>query len=111
MTEDNVVKFPGDYFAEIEPEKVLRAAIAENLKTVILIGEEQSGKPYLASSLGNLVDMNWMVDLAKADLVERGRAIDNEIVLETAKAGIVIDWPKKMKKKKKPTKKPRPKRK
>lgn len=49
----------------VPPEKILQAALAANLKEVVIIGETQSGTIALYGSTGEAAQINWYLDCAK----------------------------------------------
>jgi hypothetical protein len=71
---ETVVPFTGPTRLDIPPERVLQGALDGNLEGVVVIGLEQDGGLYFASSYGRIEVTNWLLDLAKADLVRRWNA-------------------------------------
>ncbi len=59
--QDTVVPFTGLTKLDIPVDKILEGAKEANLKTVIVIGEDQNGESFLASSSGDLALMYWML--------------------------------------------------
>lgn len=75
MDEDNeVIQFTGliklDSDIEIEVVDVLEGALKENLKTAIVIGEEEDGTLYIASSEGRLSKIYWLLALAQKEVLD-----------------------------------------
>jgi len=52
-------------FGPITPEKVLKAAIASNLKEVVVVGETPDETVYLAASTGEPRNIMWFLSAAK----------------------------------------------
>jgi len=73
---DNVIPFPGVTRHDIPAKLILQAAIKANVSSCIIMGELEDGEPYLASSIGSLPEINWLIDGAK-DMV-REMAIEDE---------------------------------
>lgn len=71
---DKVLPFTGATKLDIPPERVLKGALDGNLESVVVIGFEKDDRLYFASSYGRIELTNWLLDLAKADLVERWKA-------------------------------------
>lgn len=49
----------------VPPEKILQAALAANLKEVVVIGETAEGTVTLYGSTGEAAEINWLLDCAK----------------------------------------------
>ena len=45
---------------------------AKHLETVLVIGYEPNGELYLASSTGDAMALNYMVDVAKQEILKQG---------------------------------------
>lgn len=69
MTAD-IIGFPGDTTLDIDPDQVLRAAVGRYPKGVLLLGWNADGELCYASSIADVREMNWMLDLAKRDILE-----------------------------------------
>jgi hypothetical protein len=71
---DNVVDFDGQIQLnadiDIPIEKVLEGAKNASLKTLLIIGEEEDGSLYFASSLGKLADIYWMLALVQKEVLD-----------------------------------------
>lgn len=52
----------------VSPEKVIKAALAADLETVLIIGYEKDGKFYFAGSISDVPDTNFILDEAKQEL-------------------------------------------
>lgn len=66
--EDNVVDFPGSTTLDLDPDDVLRSALAK-LDGVVILGVDKDGDYYFASSLGNTREVLWMVEQFKRFLL------------------------------------------
>lgn len=60
-----VIELDGTTFGPVTPEKILKAALAADLKEVIVIGETKSGTIALYGSTGEAAQINWYLDCAK----------------------------------------------
>lgn len=67
----NVVPFTGNTRLDADPDMVLEAALLANLEAAIVIGW-QDGKLYFASSIADGPEANWMLDMAKHQLMKAG---------------------------------------
>jgi hypothetical protein len=68
----NVVRMhPPVYYGDLPVGKVLDAALSaeETFEHVLVVGLNKDGSTYFASSTGEAPLANWMLDLAKADLM------------------------------------------
>lgn len=66
---DNVVDFGGITTLDIDPERVLKAAIGQ-LESVIIIGITKDGEEYFASSVANGPSVLWDLERAKLKLLQ-----------------------------------------
>lgn len=71
MTAD-IIEFHGETRLDIAPEKVLSAAIEAELESVIVIGRDKDGNLYLAASGGDVFETNWLLDIAKQEILKMG---------------------------------------
>lgn len=55
---------------DIPTERVLRGALAENLKSAVVIGWTEDGEFYFSSSVSNGPSIVWDLELAKKKLLE-----------------------------------------
>jgi len=62
---DNVVQFPGITILPIEPDKVLDGAKAANLEYVLVIGKNENGEEYFASSDADVSIAFYWIELFK----------------------------------------------
>lgn len=60
---------------EIQPEKVLNAALSGNLKDCVVVGTKQDGSVYFAMSTSDAAEVNWLLDCAKY-LLMNGMQVD-----------------------------------
>ena len=56
------IQFPGATMLDIEPRKVLEAALAANLASVVLVGKQDDGTLYIAASMSDAGEMLWLTD-------------------------------------------------
>ena len=75
---DNVVEFPGQTFADLEPEKILAGAIEADLENVVVIGRDRAGNHYMASSSGRCPDILWLLKIAEARVLAEGLEEDGQ---------------------------------
>ncbi|MBV5327094.1 MAG: hypothetical protein JZU65_05565 [Chlorobium sp.] len=54
---------------DIPSERVLRAALDRNLQGVVILGKEQDGNYYFASSISNGGEVLWMWEKLKGQLL------------------------------------------
>lgn len=66
---DNVVDIGCVTTLDIDPNKVLKGA-EDQLESGIVVGWDRDGELYFASSIGNERDVLWMLEMAKARLLE-----------------------------------------
>lgn len=66
---DNVVVFHGVTTLDIPPERVLNAALKDDLASVLVIGREKSGAIYIAASDNDITLANMLLDVAKRRLL------------------------------------------
>ena len=60
----NIITLPGvdpdDTFGEVPPDNVLKGALNENLREVVVIGTDSNGEPFLAISGGMVRALHLM---------------------------------------------------
>lgn len=66
---DNVVQLDCQTTQDIDADQVLSSALEESLEDVVVLGHDKDGQIYLSSSLGNIAEVNLMLDLAKAEIL------------------------------------------
>jgi len=64
----NIVEFTGMSYKDIEPDKVLKSALNE-LNSVIVIGQDKCGEPYVATSSADVRDLLLEIEIFKASLL------------------------------------------
>lgn len=69
MTDDNVAYPSFQTIHDLPPERILNAALGENLTVVTIIGENADGD-YYASSTGDLQMILWQLEQFKKKLLE-----------------------------------------
>lgn len=47
---------------DIDPMKVIRGAEAANMQTVVIMGYDESGEEYFASSIANRANVLWLTE-------------------------------------------------
>lgn len=57
---DNVIVFTGETTLDIDPDRILQAAIGK-LERVTIIGADKDGNEYHATSSGNITVRTWDV--------------------------------------------------
>jgi hypothetical protein len=65
-----VVEFNGETTADLDPNKVLEAAIEANLQEAIVIGTTQDGELYLSLSISYVPDIIWLLMSAQKMLMD-----------------------------------------
>lgn len=64
-----VIDFPGSTTLDTSPERVLSAAIAHDLESVVIVGKRKDGEPYYAGSTSDMPAVLYMIELFKRDVV------------------------------------------
>jgi len=54
---------------DLPPERVLNGAIEADLSEVVIIGRDQEGNEYFASSIADGADVIWLADRMKLKLL------------------------------------------
>lgn len=70
MSESNIIQFNNIVSAEIPCEKVLQGAIAANLDAVLVIGWDENGEMYSASSMGDVGELLLLIEKYKKELLD-----------------------------------------
>lgn len=70
----NVIEFTAETFADIDPDDVLDGAKGQ-LTEVLVIGRDNEGQLYLASSIADAGDQLLLLELLKRELVERATGL------------------------------------
>jgi len=65
----NIIEFGGMTTLDLPPDKVLTSAVGE-LNGCLVIGYDQKGGFYFASSYGDDRQILWMIEQAKKQLLE-----------------------------------------
>lgn len=65
----NVIEFSGETTLDIDPDRVITSA-AGKLKEVTIIGYDNDGELYFASSQGDAGNVLWHLEKAKQALLE-----------------------------------------
>ena len=73
MSDDtsNVVAFTGQTTVDEPPEQALEKAKSWGLTRVVIVGEDEDGNLKWGMSFGDAATINWLLDLAKYDLIHR----------------------------------------
>ena len=72
MSEDNVVELDMVTRLDIPVERVLNGAMKADLNNVFVVGWDQDGDLYTASSIADGAELLWMLELAKKRLLAIG---------------------------------------
>lgn len=64
-----IIDFPGITRLDLDPNRVLASALGQ-LKSVVVLGYDQDGDFYIATSYADGGDMLWDLELAKKKLLE-----------------------------------------
>lgn len=56
---------------ELDPDRILSAALSKNLKRVVVLGVLEDGTEYLAMSSNDLACVNWDLDRAKHSIMKK----------------------------------------
>ena len=65
----DVVIFDGETRKDLPPNVILNAALNASLKNAVVIGEQEDGSIYFAMSISDSPTINWLLDLAKATVI------------------------------------------
>ena len=77
MSKDNVVNFPGVTRLKIDPDKVLNTAVG-NLESVVVVGYDKTGMEYFAASDPSGPEVLWLLERAKAGLINIAGAMTED---------------------------------
>lgn len=66
---DNVHTLSVETRLPLDPARVLNAALAANLERVVVVGIDEHGEEYAASSLPSAADVVWLLERAKLNLL------------------------------------------
>lgn len=65
----DVVPLGGITKLDLPPERVLNAALEADLSEVIIMGRDQEGNEYFASSIADGADVVWLAERMKIQLI------------------------------------------
>ncbi|MBT6049346.1 MAG: hypothetical protein HOG49_21330 [Candidatus Scalindua sp.] len=65
---ENIVSFTGKTRHDIPADKILERAIGK-LDRVVIMGYDRDGEEYLAASMGDRTEVNWIIDRLKYLLI------------------------------------------
>lgn len=65
-----ILQLDCDFYGDLNPEEVLKAAQSTEFKSVMVIGIEPDGSYYIGSSLGNVGDCLSQLKICERRLVE-----------------------------------------
>lgn len=68
---DNIIHFTGETRLDLPPERVLAAAKADDLDTVLIIGKCKDGTLWLGSSTTDAGELFLLMERTKADFLTR----------------------------------------
>lgn len=71
-TKDNIVEWQGITTLDIPPTRILAKAAGAKLKTCVVVGYDEDGEFYFASSVADGGTVVWMMEVAKKRLLEVG---------------------------------------
>lgn len=69
---DNVVDFPGITTLDMAPERILEVARKANLSDVVILGYDQAGDEWFASSVADGAEVLWLLERLKLQLLRLG---------------------------------------
>lgn len=61
----DIIKFPGVTKLDIPVDTVLNKALESNLKSTVVLGWEQDGEGYYASSIAEGAEILWLLESMK----------------------------------------------
>ena len=65
----DVVEFGGITKLDIPPERILNGALESNLQSAVVIGFDEDGEFYFASSQADGGEVLWLLELARIGLM------------------------------------------
>lgn len=68
MSEDNVTQLKTYTTRELDPDKILQAALGE-VNPVLIIGDDKDGSLYIASSAGEKAEILYLLERARLHLL------------------------------------------
>lgn len=71
----NVIVLPVVTSLDVPAERILQGALDDDLEHAIVIGRNQDGTIYFASSLADGAEVNWLLDHAKLALFQAAKVI------------------------------------
>lgn len=66
---DNVVNFPGITTLDMDPERILEGARKANLSDIVILGYDQAGDEWFASSVADGAQVLWLLERLKLQLL------------------------------------------
>ncbi len=66
----NIVNFPGATTVPVPAKTILDAALAADLKIVLVVGADQDGNLWTSSNRSETAELNLCLDFAKRKLLE-----------------------------------------
>lgn len=76
---ENVLPFTGATTVPEPPEQILEKAKAWNMRRCIVVGEDENGELVWGGSFSEADGINWLLDLAKYDLIHTKSYINKNI--------------------------------
>lgn len=70
--DDNIVYLDVETTLDIPPQNVIDGASKAELETVVVVGVQEDGSLYLASSTGHNGEIMWLFECAKHQLMMQG---------------------------------------
>lgn len=70
MSNDNVVEWQGVTTLDMPPTRILAKAAGAKLKECVVVGVDEDGQAYFASSVADGGSVLWMLEMAKKRLLE-----------------------------------------
>jgi hypothetical protein len=69
---DNVVNFPGITTLDMDPERIMEGARKANLSDIVILGYDQAGDEWFASSVADGAEVLWLLERLKLQLLRLG---------------------------------------
>ncbi len=73
-----ILEFTGETLLDLDPRRVLQAAIDAGMSEVVIVGYDADGNDYYASSMSDGRSANWHLDRAKWRLMKTVDALEEE---------------------------------
>lgn len=70
MTDDNVVVLNVITTLDVPPERILKGALHRKVKQLVILGYDEDGDEFFASSIADAGSVMWLMERMKKKLLE-----------------------------------------